>query len=186
LLEQRRWWKGGKTAEFIEAAKKLEARGVKAIAGDCGFISIYQKDIAKAVSVPVVTSSLMQVPLVYRMLAEEQKVGILTASTTRLGEKQFNAVGWSSKDIPVVIKSWGDKEWDPIMGRDGIPQSEIVKAAKELAQENPDVGAIVIECSVMPRYTHAIQKATGLPVFDITTLIKLVYSAVDPPDYSQD
>ncbi len=180
------WWKGGKTSDFIEAAKKLEARGVKAIAGDCGFISIYHKDITKAVSVPVVTSSLMLVPLVYQMLAEDKKVGILTASSERLGERQFNAVGWSSKDIPVVVKAWGNIEWDPIMGADGIPQSELVKAAKELIKENPDVGAIVIECSVMPRHTRAIQKATGLPVFDITTLIKLVYAAVDPPDYGQE
>ena len=180
------WWNGGKTSDFIEAAKKLEARGAKVIGGDCGFISIYQKDIARVISVSVVTSSLLLVPLVYRMLAEDKKVGILTASSERLGERQFNAVGWSSKDVPVVLKGWGNIEWDPIMGADGIPKSELVKAAKELIQENPDVGAIVIECSVMPRYTHAIHKATGLPVFDITTLIKLVYAAVDPPDYSRE
>ena len=73
---------------FIEAAKNLEARGVKAIAGDCGFMAIYQQDIARAVSVPVITSSLLLVPLVYRMLAENKKVGILTPHP-ELGERQF-------------------------------------------------------------------------------------------------
>jgi hypothetical protein len=56
------------TPHFIEAAKKLEARGVDAIVGDCGFIAMYQKDIAREVSVPVATSSLILVPLVFRML----------------------------------------------------------------------------------------------------------------------
>ena len=158
---------------FIEAAKNLEARGVKAIAGDCGFMAIYQQDVARAVSVPVIASSLIMVPLVYRMLAENKKVGILTPHP-ELGERQFNAVGWSGKDIPVTVK-------ECIMTEEGL-----VKAAKELVQENPDVGAIVAECAITPPYSHAIQKATGLPVFDIATLVKMVHAAVDPPDYSRE
>ena len=165
---------------FVEAAKKLEARGVRAIAGDCGFISAYQKDVARAVSVPVVTSSLILVPLAYRMLAENKRVGILTANAEKLGEKQFNAVGWSSKDIPVVVKGYGQVKWDL------IPTKDLVKSAKELIQENPDVGAIVLECSVMPHHARAVQKATGLPVFDIATLVRLVHAGVDPPDYGQE
>jgi len=162
---------------FVEAAKKLEERGVRAIAGDCGFIATYQKDIVRAVSVPVVTSSLLLVPLVYRMLAENKRVGILT-SGDRLAERHFNAVGWSSKDIPVALKRF-KVEWDL------IPTKDLVKLAKELIQENPDIGAIVLECSVIPPHARAIQKATGLPVFDITTAIKLVHAAVDPPDYPE-
>ena len=173
------WAEGGMTSNFVEAAKKLEARGVRAIAGDCGFISIYQKDIARAVSVPVVTSSLILVPLVYRMLAENKRVGILTdAGSRNIAERHFNAVGWSSKDIPIAIKGFKAK-WDL------IPTKDLVKLAKELIQENPDIGAIVLECSVIPPHARAIQKATGLPVFDITTAIKLVHAAVDPPDYPE-
>ncbi len=156
---------------FIEAAKKLEVRGVKAIAGDCGFMAIYQKDVARAVSVLAITSSLIMVPLVYRMLAENKRVGILTPHP-ELGERQFNAVGWSSKDIPVAVKECR------------MTERGLVKAAKGLVQENPDVGAIVAECAITPPYSRAIQKATGLPVFDIATLVRMVHSAVDPPDYS--
>jgi Asp/Glu/hydantoin racemase len=167
------------TPHFIEAAKKLEARGVDAIVGDCGFIAMYQKDIAREVSVPVATSSLILVPLVFRMLAENQKVGILTQNDKHLVERHFNAAGWSSKDIPVVLKEFGEAKWNL------VPTSEMVRLAKELVEENSDVGAIVLECSVIPPHARAIQKATGLPVFDITTLVKLVHAAVDPPDYSQ-
>ena len=158
---------------FVEAAKKLEARGVKAIAGDCGFMAIYQQDVARAVSVLAITSSLIMVPLVYRMLAENKRVGILTPHP-ELGERQFNAVGWSSKDIPVAVKECR------------MTERGLVKAAKELVQENPDVGAIVAECAITPPYSRAIQKATGLPVFDIAVLVRLVHAAIDPPDYSQE
>ena len=158
---------------FIEAAKKLETRGVRAIVGDCGMIATYQQDIARAVSVPVITSSLILVPLVYTMLAENKKVGILTPHS-ELAERHFNAVGWSSKDIPVAVKV-SRVEWDTL-----------VKSAKEFIQENPDIGAFVAECTLIPPYASAIQKATGLPVFDIVTAIKLVHAAVDPPDYSRE
>jgi aspartate/glutamate racemase len=173
------WAEGGMTVSFIEAAKKLEARGVKAIAGDCGYMVKYQRDVARAVSVPVVNSSLLLVPLVYRMLAENQRVGILTSAFHHeLAEKYFNAAGWSSKDIPVALKGFKS-------AMDLIPTEDIVELAKELIKEYPDIGAFVLECSVIPPHARAIQKATSLPVFDITTLIKLVHDAVDPSDYGK-
>jgi hypothetical protein len=165
---------------FVEAAKKLEARGVKAIVGDCGYIVKYQQDIANEVSVPVVTSNLLIVPLVYQMLDPKKKVGILTArtdSSKRLAERHFNAAGWSSQDIPIVLKRFAV---------DLMPTEKMVQLAKELVEENPDIGALVFECSVTPPHARAVQKATGLPVFDITTLVKLVHSAIDPQDYSQE
>ncbi len=180
------------TASFVEAAKKLEARGVKAIAGDCGFIASYQRDMAKAVSVPVVSSSLILVPLVYRMLPAKKKVGILTANSEKLGEKHFNGVGWSRKDIPIAVKGMDElppeararfgqyKSLDP-----AAREKDFVGLAKDLVKENPDVGAIVIECTVIPPFTRAIQKATGLPVFDITIAARLAFEAVSAPDYSE-
>ena len=168
---------------FIEAAKKLEARGVKVIAGGCGFMAAYQQDIAKSVSVPVISSSLMLVPLVYRMLSSGKKVGILAADSDKLAERHFNGAGWSSKDIPVAIK-----------GIDEIPdkapevekrEKDVVRLAKELVRDNPDVGAIVSECALFPPYSHSVQKAIGLPVFDITTAIRLVHAAVDPPNWPE-
>jgi Asp/Glu/hydantoin racemase len=40
------------------------------------------------------------------------------------------------------------------------------------------VGAIVLECTNMPPYREDIQALTGLPVFDITTLVRMVHDAV--------
>ena len=65
-------------------AKVLEREGVRAITTSCGFLARYQRELASAVSVPVFTSSLLLVPLVFRMLQEDQTVGILTIDAASL------------------------------------------------------------------------------------------------------
>src|SRR2546428_338523 len=53
---------------FVEGAQALEREGVGAITTNCGFLIKYQAQLARAVRVPVFTSSLLLVPLVHRML----------------------------------------------------------------------------------------------------------------------
>jgi Asp/Glu/hydantoin racemase len=53
-----------------------------------------------------------------------------------------------------------------------------VAVARRLAAEHPDLGAIVLECTNMPPYTADIQRATGLPVFDIASLVAMVHGAL--------
>jgi hypothetical protein len=55
---------------FIEAARALAADGVDGITTNCGFLSLFQNEIAEVVDIPVATSSLMQVVLVNRLWAK--------------------------------------------------------------------------------------------------------------------
>jgi Asp/Glu/hydantoin racemase len=57
-------------------------------------------------------------------------------------------------------------------------EDEVVRVAQKLVSDHPEVGAIVLECTNMPPYAAAVQKATGLPVFDIFTLVTWVYHGV--------
>ncbi len=170
---------------FVAAAKKLERRGVAAIVGDCGFIATYQREIARSVAVPVISSSLLLVPLAYQMLSPNKRVGIITAESGSLAERHFKAVGWSGEDIPIAVKGLDDypsESWQPFTDH-SKKERNIVKLAEDLIRERPNVGALVLECTVVQPYSRAIKEATGLPVYDITTLVKLVHSAVDPPIY---
>ena len=71
---------------FIAAARELEADGVDGITTNCGFLALMQEELAAAVSVPVVTSSLMQVEQVNRVLPKGRRAGILTISGSSLTE----------------------------------------------------------------------------------------------------
>jgi hypothetical protein len=59
-----------------------------------------------------------------------------------------------------------------------LAREEHVRVARRLVAQHPDVGAIVLECTNMPPYTSDIQRATGLPVFDVVSLVHLVHDAV--------
>jgi Asp/Glu/hydantoin racemase len=63
-------------------------------------------------------------------------------------------------------------------------RDELVRVAKRMVSEHPDVGAIVLECTNMPPYAAAIQKEVHLPIFDIYTLVMMVYHAVVKKDFS--
>jgi Asp/Glu/hydantoin racemase len=173
---------------YIAAAKELDTEGVRAITTSCGFLGHFQNEIAKEVKALVYTSSLLQLPLVYRMLRPDQKVGVITADAPKFNLKLLESVG--AKDIPVVFAGLEEQEGflsgvmneGPTLDFYKVTQ-EVVKTAEKLVSENPDIGAIVLECANLPPYSKAIQDATGLPVFDILTLTRWVHSALVQQEY---
>jgi hypothetical protein len=58
--------------------------------------------------------------------------------------------------------------------------ADLVNVAARLQEENPHMGAILLECSEFPPYASAVQAVTGLPVFDFITLADFVHSATHP------
>ena len=80
----------GLLPDFIDAAKDLVRLGAEAITTNCGFLSLFQKEIAAAVGVPVATSSLMQVPWVQATLPPGKRVGLVTVSGSTLTPSSRN------------------------------------------------------------------------------------------------
>ena len=161
----------------------MEREGVRAITTNCGFLALVQKEMASAVDVPIFTSSLMQVPMVYAMLKPWQKVGILTIHAKSLSREHLAATGVDK--VPyVILGTEGEKEFsrailDDEMGLDlEQSQKDLIRIAKRLKEDHPEVGAIVLECTNMPPYAAAIQREVNLPIFDIYTLVNMVYHAV--------
>src|SRR5438094_4613760 len=69
---------------FLDAAAELVALGAGGITTTCGFLSLYQREIAQHVGVPVATSSLMQIPFIERILPPRRRAGVLTVSGASL------------------------------------------------------------------------------------------------------
>lgn len=65
----------------------------------------------------------------------------------------------------------------------GRLESEVLSQAGQLAQRNPDMGALVIECTDLVPFAHAIQARIGVPVFDIVTLTRMVHHTLTREPY---
>lgn len=87
--------------DFIAAARELVALGAEAITTSCGFLSLFQAEIAAAVQVPVATSALLQIPWVQAMLPPGKRVGVVTVSATTLTPAHLAAAG-APPDTPVA------------------------------------------------------------------------------------
>ena len=52
-----------------------------------------------------------------------------------------------------------------------VLEAEMVELARRTAREHPEVGALVLECTNFVPYSQAMRRATGLPVYDLYTLV---------------
>ena len=176
---------------FIKAARELEAEGVRAITTGCGFFAIYQKKAASLLRVPLFASPLLMVPMVSRMLGENQRVGIISAGGRHLTRGDFLANVGIDASIPIAVGGLENtEEFHHVHVTQRKPdidsekmEREVVEVAVDLVQRHPDIGAFVFECSDIPPYAKATSVATGLPVFDFITLAHLVYRATVPRRY---
>src|SRR3974377_682599 len=83
----------GLRANFVAAAKELAGLGADGLTTNCGFLSLYQQELAAAVSIPVATSSLMQVSLIKSTLPPGKRVGILTVNGAALSAAHLTTIG---------------------------------------------------------------------------------------------
>ena len=169
---------------FVAGARALAAEGVGAITTNCGFLSKFQRELAAEVAVPVFTSSLLLVPLVHRMLPPARRVGIMTVSAATLTSEHLAGAG-IPPDLPIAVAGMeNEKEFTRVLLGDemeldvDLARAEHVTVARRLVAEHPDIGAIVLECTNMPPYAADVRRETGLPVFDIVSLVTMVHAAI--------
>ncbi|MFC5418058.1 aspartate/glutamate racemase family protein [Bosea eneae] len=178
----------GLLPDFVVAAQELVRLGAEAITTNCGFLSLFQQELAAAVGVPVATSSLMQVPWVQATLPPGKRVGLVTVSAATLTPEHLTAVGVPA-ETPVTGTENGREFFRVLIKAEkeemdiDLAEQDVVEAALRLVAAHPEVGAIVLECTNMPPYTAAVQVATGLPVYDIYSMITWFHAGLRPRDF---
>ena len=171
-----------------QAARALADEGVRGISSDCGFMLQYQDAVRDAVSVPVCLSSLLQLPFISRTLRSGQPIGIVTADSKHLSEAFIRRAG-VEVDNPLVIRGMrNEPEFQSVTRRSGtldtdVMSEETIGVARRMVDECPDIGAVLLECSMLPPYAKAVQDAIRLPVYDFITLIDFMHSGTNsrPP-----
>jgi len=166
-------------APFIAAARALESEGVAAVTTSCGFLALFQREMAAALTVPVWTSSLLLVADIEA--SADRRVGVVTADAASLTAEHLAAVG-ASAETPIEGLALDSRfrrtllEDRAELDLDEAEQATVA-AAQRLVARRPDVAEIVLECTNMPPYADAVRAATGRPVHDITTLVRARFAA---------
>ncbi len=178
----------GLLPDFIAAARELVELGAEAITTNCGFLSLFQAEIAAAVGVPVATSSLMQVPWVQATLPPGRRVGLLTVSGSTLTPAHLRAAG-VPLDCPSIGTENGREFFRTIIKQEkpdldlAAAEADILEAGRALVARHPDIGAIVLECTNMPPYAAALQEALRLPIYDIYSMISWFHAGLRPRSF---
>ncbi|MGR3387591.1 MAG: aspartate/glutamate racemase family protein, partial [Paracoccus sp. (in: a-proteobacteria)] len=86
--------------DFIAAARDLVDLGAEGITTNCGFLSIFQKELVEAVRVPVATSAMMQVPWIDAALPPGRRAGIVTINAPGLTIAHLEGIGVPA-DTPI-------------------------------------------------------------------------------------
>lgn len=175
--------------KLIEAAKKLKESGCRGIVADCGLMSLYQKVVAEQVDLPFVGSSLIQIPLIWIMLGKSSSIGIITGHSDFLKEEHLRQSGWD-ESIRIAIGGMQDKDhFREIVIEGGMElnpskmEREVVEKATELKRTNPDIGAVILECSNLATYSRSVAEVLELPVFDTISAANLLQYGLCPPNY---
>jgi hypothetical protein len=173
--------------EFLVAADELVRQGADGITTTCGFLSLYQQEIAAHVRVPVATSSLMQIPFIERVMPPGKRVGVLTVSAANLTREHLRAAG-ADPAIPVVGTD-GGTEFSRVMINDeerldiAAAERDILAAGDALVTSHDGIGAILLECTNMVPYARALSQHLRLPVFSIYTFVTWFQSGLSPRDF---
>jgi hypothetical protein len=160
---------------FVAAGLELATAGCSGLVTTCGFLARWQSALAAALPVPVLSSALLQAPLIERTLPRGRRVGVVTYSAADLDADVLTGAG-VAPDTPVagvdpegyfarVIRGGA-----ATLDRDRMT-ADVVAAARHLMAGHTDIGAIVLECANMPPYRDAVAAATRVPVFDAAQLV---------------
>jgi hypothetical protein len=158
-------------------ARRLVDRGAVGLSTSCGFLALFQRELAAVSPVPVATSALLLVPGLAHTLSADRRVGVLTASAANLTPAHFAAVGAPPETPFAGMPPAGAFAATFLadgttLDRDAI-ERETIDAGRALLADHHGIGAIVLECTNLPPYAAALRRELGLPVYDVLDLLRM-------------
>lgn len=161
-------------ADIEAAALELEEAGADLVVTSCGFLGSLQERLSSALRVPVLTSSLVLLPLIRALHGRERPVGVLTFDSSRLSREHFPTP--TEGPLEVVGLEEGEELHRVIDG--DLPSLDRMKAEADalaaldrLLARAPATAAVLLECTNISPYRRALAARCGLPVYDLNSAI---------------
>jgi hypothetical protein len=156
---------------FIEAAHALVHEGALAISTSCGFLALWQAELQAAMPVPLWSSSLLQLAQL-----PPRSCGVITIDAQALTPAHLLAVG-ADPGTPIEGITPGSPLHQTLL-RD-LPeldsadaQAQVISAGQRLLAREPQLQALLLECTNLPPYAAALRAACGVPVHDVCTMLE--------------
>ena len=96
---------------------------------------------------------------------------VIAGAQDEYGVTEFDNL-WNPGKRPSVPEAYYDKA-----------EEQMVRCAAAFVEKNPDIGAIMLECTGMQPFARAVQREVELTVFSWGTLLDYAYSVVNHRDY---
>lgn len=175
---------------IVAAARELVDQGARALVGACGSFAHFQAQVRAAVEVPVCLSVLVQVPFLVSLLPETQRLLVYFAARRAYTPALQAACGITAAihDRLVVEEAWSLPAFAAMLDRQprldaSALEAQVTRHLAEVVERDPDIGGIVLQCSDLPPFSAAIQRATGRPVYDGVLVAEWLRSAVERRPY---
>ncbi len=159
---------------FTESIELLRASGCLAIISTCGFLARLPHLKGGLNDEAVILSTLLRYPALKRKLPHGQCVGIITIDRNSI-DQQIRENCRIDADAILVSPPRDGHFCRAIL--DAAQPLELARAEQELVdtavdaqREFPHIGLWLFECANMPPYRRAVERATGLPVYDTLQL----------------
>ena len=173
---------------LCDVARQLESQGVSAIVGDCGLMALYQSELTACVKVPVISSSLVLLPLAQALIRKDRKIGIITGHSQLLGSQHL--LGAKADPSRLAIQGMEDQpHFRQVVLEGKCPQSydlmadDVLRAVAQLLLREENIGAILLECSNLATFAWEVSKRYDILVLDVNLAIQMLYLGRNPVHY---
>ena len=166
---------------FLEAAQSATG---DILTTSCGFLAPYQKELQENLNIPVVVSSISQLPQMSKIYSPEQVI-ILTIAADKFGTQHLPKAFWKFSECVYGLRnsSYFQKVIfeDMIMFDEAKVADELLAVFKQACNEN--TRALLLECTNMPPYKPALRQFKDVKIFDILSAIEALLPNTVNPTY---
>lgn len=170
-------------SKLVQAAVALQEAGVGAIVGACGSFANFQQALREAVSVPVFSSILVQVPLILDTLPTSASLGIIFADERAFTERVVRQCRISDASRIRKMDCRDNRDFAEIMaGANEFDEQRFLRFFNDRVEafltSHREMGAVMIQCNELIPYAWVIQRLRDIPVYEVASLIRWLHSTL--------
>lgn len=177
-------------APIIDAARRLQDKGVCFITTSCGLYAPFQKLIADVLDIPFISSGLQMLPMLKGFLPAHRKAGLITGHSGLLTNEHLVTSGFSLDQVQVKgMQNYPEFRRAVLEGAQNMDvkrmRRDVINAASSLKNSCDHLGLVVLECPNLIPFRTDIQQVLKVPVFDIVNLACFFADAYRCIDFNQ-